>query len=1015
MPAKLLFFKDPEYDGIDRSVEQRLGLPDGLLGNIRTKGERSNADQVSSAGAKSVYQITPRTRQLVLRKYGVDAYLGPQQAALAAGHILKEGIERNGGDAVASVREYIGGTDRRNHGPVTAAYVRRVTGKATPAAPVTSTFDRVRAQRQAVEDQAPSIAKVYTAYKSGRMPQAERAQFEADVNSGAVLLPRGASVRAAQRKAQELPAGVVAAYNSGEMPAEAREELDRDVKAGLVRAPGGTSLKAPAARSASEGVGLGVRNVATMLAGWGDVAAGGVNAVVNALPGTQGLAAQPFRDITNRVADAIGLPKPRDDNERLIQAITEGAGSGILTAGAGIAASGARGIGGVVARALAANPLRDVISGAAGGAGAYYGEEVGGTPGALIGGLVGGAAGAAGAASVAERLAARFPKAAMIDASGNLTENGRELAQRSGVGPAEVQTAYARARTSTGPRSPIRAPEEAAAARTEASAKARAAVADPETARTLSERPATPPAPPRTTDAPDLPAATDRIVAAMGDRIPPPPREASAPVGEGPTNANFAEAQSEGVRLTRGQAEQDFSVQNDENSLRTAASNEGERTRQFFDEQQQQIQGATYRFREGFGNLDATPEERGAQVKQALSDLRDAGTEGVSRMYREAEAMGGEGLRLETDGIKTAAQDILIDEATPEPVKRAVSQELARYGLIGESAPVNEAGITRVTLDDGSSVSFRGPVKELTVANAESLRKAVNRLYDPTRPNLSAQSLKPVIDDAVESAIERAAQGSPEAGAANGYREARASYREQKETFAAKDVVQKLIDNKRGTGTPLTLPQRAVAAVLGTGPNDVADLRKVKGLLLSSSGRDARQAWQAVQAQGLADIFDKAVNIQTGTISGTRLNTAINKFGTGKLRILLDTPDYNQLMKLRRIVHNATVPLPNTTNPSGTFTKLANFLGKGALRFTGGFGDAALALVGKARELAATRKTLEGITSYDGNSATSRRLDQQARDFVAQYIADGKAGRLMPASINLGAAAGRQTNTQEPR
>ena len=72
-----------------------------------------------------------------------------------------------------------------------------------------------------------------------------------------------------------------------------------------------------------------------------------------------------------------------------------------------------------------------------------------------------------------------------------------------------------------------------------------------------------------------------------------------------------------------------------------------------------------------------------------------------------------------------------------------------------------------------------------------------------------------------------------------------------------------------------------------------------------------------------------------------------------------------------------------------------------------------MALAGKARELAATRKTLEGITSYDGNSATSRRLDQQARAFVAQYIADGKAGRLMPSSINLGAVAGRQANTQE--
>jgi hypothetical protein len=1009
MAAKLLSFKDPEYDGIDRGVEQRLGLPSGLIKSIRTKGERSNADEVSSAGAKSVYQITPRTRQLVLKKYGVDAYLGPQQAALAAGHILKEGIERNGGDAVASVREYIGGTDRRNHGPVTAAYVKRVTGKSAPTGPTQSTFDRVRAQRQAVEDQSPSIAKVYDAYKGGKMAPNERAQFEADVNSGAVLLPRGASVRAAPRKVQDLPAGVIAAYNSGEMPAEARAELDRDLKSGLVRAPNGSKLTAPASRTVLEGLGLGARGV---IEGAGDIAGlvmNPVNTILNTVLGTKLAQAN---DPSVNLADALGLPKVRAD-ERLMNTVVRGATGGLVTAGAGAALAplyAAETAAGVVTRNLAANPLRDVISGAAGGAGAYYGEEVGGTPGALVGGLVGGAAGA-GAVSMAERLATRFPRSAILDSAGELTENGREVIQRSGADPAEVRSAYARARQSDGPRPPIRTPEEAVAARTEASAKARTAMADPETARVITAR--EPTASPRTPEAPDLPAVTDRIVEAMGNRLPPPPREAPAPVSDGTPNGNFAEAQSEGVRLTRGQAEQDFSVQNDENSLRVASSGEGEQARQFYDEQNEHIRQASTRFQESFGDMALTPADRGAQVKQALSDLRDAGSEGVSRMYREAEAMGGQGLKLETDGIRSTATDILIDEAVPEGVKKAVSQELARYGLIGDAAPTNEAGLTRVTLDDGSSVSFRGPVKELTVANAEDLRKAVNRLYDPTKPNLSGQSLKGAIDDAVESAVERVAREAPESGVGNAYRAARAAYREQKRTYSAKDIVQKLIDNKRGTDTAVTLDERAVSSILGASPNDITNLRKVKGLLLSGQRPDAREAWRAIQAQGVASIFEKATNIQTGTISGARLNTAINKFGTSKLQTLLEPSDFNQLMKLRRIIGNATIPMSGTTNPSGTFTKLANFLGKGALRFTGGFGDAAAALLGKARDLAATRKTLEGIMSYDGNSATSRRLDQQARDFVAQYIADGSAGRLMPSSINLSAAAGRQANAQE--
>lgn len=122
-------YKDPTYDALDAQVTKDLGLPSGLLSGIRLRGERSNADQVSSAGARSVYQITPTTRDLFLKKYGVDAYASPADAAKVAGLHLKESLQRNKGDASAAAREYVGGTNPANYGPVTAAYVERVTGK----------------------------------------------------------------------------------------------------------------------------------------------------------------------------------------------------------------------------------------------------------------------------------------------------------------------------------------------------------------------------------------------------------------------------------------------------------------------------------------------------------------------------------------------------------------------------------------------------------------------------------------------------------------------------------------------------------------------------------------------------------------------------------------------------------------------------------------------------------------------------------------------------------------------
>lgn len=127
-------FKSPVYDQLDTSVTKELGLPDGLLHSIRLNGERSNADQVSSAGARTVYQFIPQTRKAILDKYGIDVYLNPKNAAKGAGLLLKEGLDRNKGDVRAAVGEYTGGLNRSNWGKVTKSYIARVVDSMLPTA-----------------------------------------------------------------------------------------------------------------------------------------------------------------------------------------------------------------------------------------------------------------------------------------------------------------------------------------------------------------------------------------------------------------------------------------------------------------------------------------------------------------------------------------------------------------------------------------------------------------------------------------------------------------------------------------------------------------------------------------------------------------------------------------------------------------------------------------------------------------------------------------------------------------
>jgi hypothetical protein len=55
-----------------------------------------------------------------------------------------------------------------------------------------STFQRVLAAQQDLQKPSNSIQAVYNAYKAGKMTPQEAAEFEADIKSGLVMLPKGA-------------------------------------------------------------------------------------------------------------------------------------------------------------------------------------------------------------------------------------------------------------------------------------------------------------------------------------------------------------------------------------------------------------------------------------------------------------------------------------------------------------------------------------------------------------------------------------------------------------------------------------------------------------------------------------------------------------------------------------------------------------------------------------------------------------------------------------------------------
>ncbi len=251
-------YRDESWTKMSTAVETKLGIPPGLLTTVVNHGEKSNNDQVSEKGARTPFQIIPETRNAVLKKYGVDAYLSPENAAEAAGLLLKESLDRNKGNPAIAVAEYHGGTNRDNWGPKTKSYVARVMSnlpKGEQQDPLAaspeeqSTFDKALAEKKTQPQASSQIKQIYDAYVTGQMNDQEKADFEADVRDGKIMLPKGASIGDAPAPtdqastAVDLPKEVVDAYTTDKMSRQEKIDLENDVKNGIVKLPPGVELQ----------------------------------------------------------------------------------------------------------------------------------------------------------------------------------------------------------------------------------------------------------------------------------------------------------------------------------------------------------------------------------------------------------------------------------------------------------------------------------------------------------------------------------------------------------------------------------------------------------------------------------------------------------------------------------------------------------------------------------------------------------------------------------------------------
>jgi membrane-bound lytic murein transglycosylase B len=150
---KALPFNSPSLDAYAQQAAQAAGVPPEMLLFIKNRGERSNSNQTSPAGAKGVMQFMPDT----FKQFGKGDATDPVNSIDAAANYAADLLKRYNGDVRAAITEYNGGVKQaqavhaggKPTDPETIAYLKRFDEFAANHQITNATFDPTPAQTDA--------------------------------------------------------------------------------------------------------------------------------------------------------------------------------------------------------------------------------------------------------------------------------------------------------------------------------------------------------------------------------------------------------------------------------------------------------------------------------------------------------------------------------------------------------------------------------------------------------------------------------------------------------------------------------------------------------------------------------------------------------------------------------------------------------------------------------------------------------------------------------------------------
>lgn len=303
------------------------------------------------------------------------------------------------------------------------------------------------------------------------------------------------------------------------------------------------------------------------------------------------------------------------------------------------------------------------------------------------------------------------------------------------------------------------------------------------------------------------------------------------------------------------------------------------------------------------------PTETGESIGVAFNNLKSNLSAATTAAYTELGEIAARtdpslvtSIPLNTRGVVDAIIDV--QGFLPAAQADVLDSILAKFGVIGQ-AGARRGNKTAVDFN-GDTITIRGDVTPLTIANTEEFRKTLNKFFNPADPTLAAAARQviPQLDKTIDDALEGfgLVTGLPKE-ILDSAKKARSLFRAKKLIFDQKDIVSKLTGKKPGTVTPLveaskvfdtikTQPLEQINKLLGVlrlDPNGA----KAIGNLQASTVTNFLEGALSATGRKITDVEGEKAII----FSGNSLTKSLDGFGRDKLNSIFS----NQPEILRRL------------------------------------------------------------------------------------------------------------------